>query len=172
MAQFVYDQDEWMKRIAENIVKGYRDLSRDDQKVIENYKKIRRKQTVDMKKANLSESSEENINLEEFAINKDYNFEDITTLRKFKHAMKTKAGVNLCTNAIKVALIDLEDKIASVLLVEYQVKLEREMITRALITDKFDFLHNMWKFQKNYVEENGKKVYITFDVLFKRILTV
>jgi len=59
------------------------------------------------------------------------------------------------------------------LLVEYKVKLEKDMITRALVTEKFEFLHNMWLFKKNYIElSNNKKEHLTFDYLFKRIINV
>jgi hypothetical protein len=173
MIPFVYEQDEWIKKLAQFIVKNYRELSSDDQKVDNQVRKIRRKQTVDTKKAQVSESSEEYVNLDEFEVDQEYDFSDHNTVKKFKHAMKTKAGQSLCTNALKIALIDQEEKVASVLLVEYAIKLERDMITRALVTEKFDFLRNMWVFQKNYVENgNNKKEYFSFDYLFKRIINV
>ena len=94
-------------------------------------------------------------------------------LNKFKYAIKTKAGITLCTNALKISLINKEEKIASVLLVEYKVKTEEDMITRALATQKFEFLRNMWLFKKNYIEySEEKKKYFSFDYLFKRIIHI
>lgn len=172
MVPFIYDQDEWIRKLSQFIVKNYLELPSKEQKVNE-VRKIRRKQTVDMNKVEPSVSSEEYQNLDDMEVDQEYDFKDVKTIRKFKHAMKTRAGQSLCTNALKIALIDQEEKMASVLLVEYNIKLERDMITRALVTEKFDFLHNMWLFKKNYIEGvNNKKEYLSFDYLFKRIINV
>ena len=129
---------------------------------------MRRKQTFDLNKVEPSESSKEYQNLDDLDVDQEYNFKDIKTIRKFKYAMKTKAGQSLCTNALKIALIDQEEKMASVLLIEYKINLERDMVTRALVTEKFDFLHNMWLFNKNYIKKiNNKKEYLSFLLLIQ-----
>lgn len=81
--------------------------------------------------------------------------------------------MTLCTNALKIALINKEEKIASVLLVEYRVKTEEDMITRALATQKFEFLRCMWLFKMNYIElADNKRRFFSFDYLFKRIIHI
>jgi hypothetical protein len=81
-----------------------------------------------------------------------YDFGDLKNVQLFKAAIKTKAGQGLCTNALKIALIHQEEKVASVLLVEYKVRLEEDMLKRAIVTQKFYFIYCMWAFRKNYTE--------------------
>lgn len=113
------------------------------------------------------QTDEEDIDLLELYNSKEFDFTDLKIVRKFKHAMKTKAGESLCTNALKIALINQEEKVASVLLVEYKIKLEEDMITRAIFTQKFEFLRYMWLFGKNFITTEGKvKKIFDYDYLF------
>lgn len=82
----------------------------------------------------------------------------------------TKAGVALNTNVLKIALNQQDEKVAAVLVAEYVVKIEEEMILRALKTNKFYFLYCLWAFNKNYSDSTGKV--FTFDYLFRKIIEI
>lgn len=151
MASLVYQHDDWLKKLCNFIVDSYRKLRPADRVVAKTYKKFKSKQTVEGRKLNLPDYSDEEdggIDVSDLIRARIYDFSDLRTIRKFKHIIKTKAGEILCTNVLKIALIDLEEKVASVLLSEYKVKMEEEIIIRAIVIQKFEFLYWMWKFHK------------------------
>lgn len=174
MAQFIYDQDEWVNKLCNMIVNSYNKLSNNDRIVHNKYSRIKRKSTVDLKRMNLhDENMDEAYDLSDLTNQAKHNFLQITNLLKFKHALKTKAGEALCTNALKIALLDQEEKIACVLLIEYRIKMEEGMITRAIATQKFQFLYYMWRFKQNCVKKHdGTKEVFDYDYLFKKIITI
>lgn len=56
---------------------------------------IKRKQTVDVKKILKAEANEDEIDLSDMRDQGNFNFHDMHTVRKFKHAIKTVAGQSL-----------------------------------------------------------------------------
>jgi hypothetical protein len=173
ITQFIYDQDEWLSKLSHYIVESYLKLSELEKRVTQKFRKFKRKQTVDVKIVLRANSGEEDVDLEELVNSRDYKFKNLAMVRKFKHAMRTRAGESLCTNAIKIALITKEEKIASVLLVEYKINVEEDMITRSIFTQKFEFLRYMWLFEKNFIFLRNKvKKIFDYDYLFKKILSI
>ena len=59
-------------------------------------------------------------------------------------------GLAFNTNILKIALNFKEEKIASVLIAEYKVDMQEEMIIRAIKTTQMFFLRCVWSFNKNY----------------------
>jgi hypothetical protein len=173
ITQFIYDQDDWLSKLSHYIVESYLKLSELEKRVTQKFRKFKRKQTVDVKIVLRANSGEEDVDLEELLNSRDYDFTNLAMVRKFKHAMRTRAGESLCTNAIKIALITKEEKIASVLLVEYKINVEEDMITRSIFTQKFEFLRYMWLFEKNFIFLRNKvKKIFDYDYLFKKILSI
>ncbi len=71
--------------------------------------------------------------------------------------------------SLKIALNTEDEKVAQIIVAFYPVKLERQMIQRALKIKNFDFIYTVWAFEKNYeINENYEKSFIlSFDYLFK-----
>jgi len=60
-----------------------------------------------------------------------------------------------CTNVLRVALNFKEEMIASVLIAEYKISLDEQMVIRALKTDQMNFLYCCYAFNKNYTRLNS-----------------
>lgn len=56
------------------------------------------------------------------------------------------------TNVIRIALNMKEEKIASLIVAYYTVKIDKEMIMRAIKTAQIDFLYCVFAYNKNYQE--------------------
>jgi len=54
------------------------------------------------------------------------------------------------TNILRIALNMKEEKIAQVLVAEYQIAIDEKMIIRAVKTKQMNFLYCVWAFNKNY----------------------
>jgi hypothetical protein len=93
----------------------------------------------------------------------------ITNIRTI---LKSPAGEKYCTNCITVCLLSQEEKLASSLLVEYPIKVQENMLHRAIAGQMFKFLFFMWIYDKNFSEENGRDKEFKFEELFEHILKI
>ena len=87
-----------------------------------------------------------------------------------KTVLLSRAGMEFWTSVLKISLIKTEEQISSVLIAEYHVQLEEEMIKRALTTQMFEFIKNIWKFKKNYYIKDGVRSKFSFKFLFDAII--
>lgn len=87
-----------------------------------------------------------------------------------KTVIKSRAGIDFWTSILKISLIKTEEQIASVLISHYHIQLEEEMIKRALTTQMFEFIRNIWRFKKNFYIKDGVKTKFTFKYLFDAII--
>lgn len=61
-------------------------------------------------------------------------------LLDIKYLMTTAAGTTFNTNVMRIALNMQEEKIASLLIAYYSVKVDEEMLLRAIKTGQIDYL--------------------------------
>ena len=69
--------------------------------------------------------------------------------------MSKRVGAPFCTNVLRVALNFKEEMVASSLVANYNVQLDKRMIVRALKTNQLNFLYCVWAFNKNYEIKAG-----------------
>lgn len=68
------------------------------------------------------------------------NLNTIEELKDLKESLKQPQSVAFNTNVIRIALNMKEEKIASLIVAYYTVKIDKEMIMRAIKTAQIDFL--------------------------------
>lgn len=68
------------------------------------------------------------------------NFNTEQDLKEIKELLKTQVGITFNTNVMRIALNLGEEKIASILIADYVVKIDEEMVNRAIKTAQLDFL--------------------------------
>lgn len=68
------------------------------------------------------------------------NFNTEQDLKEIKELLKTQVGITFNTNVMRIALNMGEEKIASILIADYVVKIDEEMVNRAIKTAQLDFL--------------------------------
>ena len=61
-------------------------------------------------------------------------------MKEIKELLKTQVGITFNTNVMRIALNMGEEKIASILIADYVVKIDEEMVNRAIKTAQLDFL--------------------------------
>jgi len=69
--------------------------------------------------------------------------------------MKRRVGMPFLTNVLRVALNFKEEMIASVLIAEYKISLDEQMVIRALKTNQMNFLYCCYAFNKNFTRQNS-----------------
>lgn len=81
----------------------------------------------------------------------EMNFKDMDDLKEIKSLLQNSSvALGFNTNILRIALNYKEEKIASVLVAEYFVEVQEEMIIRAIKTTQMFFLRCVWSFNKNY----------------------
>ncbi|CDW71841.1 UNKNOWN [Stylonychia lemnae] len=115
-----------------------------------------------------------------------YTIDDLIDL---KFLLQSEVAIPVNTNIMRIALNFLEEKIASLIVAYYKVKIDEEMILRAIKTGQLDFLYCVFSYNRNFQEVhkedaneqaqtdsdegdmNGLHYKIfTFDLLFKKVL--
>ncbi len=69
-----------------------------------------------------------------------YGIDTMEELLDLKIILKTQAALTFNTNVMRIALNMQEEKIASLLVAYYYIKIDEEMILRAVKTAQIDFL--------------------------------
>ena len=69
-----------------------------------------------------------------------YGINSIEELKDFKEMLKTSVGQTFNTNVMRIALNMQEERLASLLIAYYSVKVDEEMVLRAIKTAQLDFL--------------------------------
>lgn len=87
-----------------------------------------------------------------------------------KDILKSPAGHTLLDNCMKVSLLMKEEKVAAVILCEYNIRVDHLLFRRAVTSNAFVFLRYMWQFKKNYVILNGEQVKLPMRYLFNMVL--
>ena len=67
-----------------------------------------------------------------------------------KFLLKCQCAVTFNTNVLKISLNYIEEKVASVLMAECAVKVDEEMMLRAIKTGQIDFLYSVFAYNKNF----------------------
>lgn len=81
----------------------------------------------------------------------DLNLADDEDLKEIKWLLQTQElGVPFNTNILRIALNLKEEKIASVLVANFQVEIFEEMLIRAIKTSQMNFMYCVWAFNKNF----------------------
>ena len=102
--------------------------------------------TVSMKKRPIKKgykTSDSDIGVSEKLLNLrggQLNFNTEQDLKEIKELLKTQVGITFNTNVMRIALNMGEEKIASILIADYVVKIDEEMVNRAIKTAQLDFL--------------------------------
>lgn len=166
----LFEQDPILESNVNMFLQNYKNLDEKERRISKKNRRLQRKQTVDAKKLLKEIQDDENLNLGELAEQDSVNFQDAKSVRMFKYALMTRAGEFFCTKVLRIALFRQEEKIASVILVEYSTILAEDLIEHAVRSKLFNYLHYMWVFEKNWMwGPNKKKIYFDFDYLFKMI---
>lgn len=80
-----------------------------------------------------------------------YSFKDKGDIEDIVYLLKkSKIGMAFNTNVLRIALNFDEEKIASVLVADFKVQMEEEMILRAIKTKQMYFIYCVFAFNKNY----------------------
>jgi len=75
---------------------------------------------------------------------------DLKEIKWLLNSKQTEVGIPFNTNILRIALNRKEEKIAQVLVAEYQIAIDEQMIIRAVKTRQMNFLYCIWAFNKNY----------------------
>ncbi len=114
-------------------------------------------------------------------------FEEEDDMREIRFLLqKTQHSYTYNTNVMRIALNLQEEKIASILVANYHVLIDEEMILRAVKTAQLDYLYCIFAYNKNYQDITKKvsakeiessadpdgRVYKTFtlDLVFKKLI--
>jgi len=87
---------------------------------------------------------------------KKYGIETDEDLKDIKFLLSTPVALTYNTNVMRIALNMQEEKIASLLIAYYTVKIDEDMMLRAVKTNQIDFLYCVFAFNKNFCEVASK----------------
>jgi hypothetical protein len=72
-------------------------------------------------------------------------------------------------NCMKIALINQEELISCILISDYDVEIDEDILKRAITTQMFKLIRFIWTYEKNYVVENGIQRPISYQYLFNLV---